>query len=412
MVNFQEAFDWLTTSLTFGINPGLERVQWILHELGNPQDKIRGIHVVGTNGKGSTVNYLRHIFQEAGYEVGTFTSPSIMDFRERISVNGQMISKSDFVETVQLLKPVVARMEAETDFGPATEFELITLIMFLYFGQLRPVDLVVVEAGLGGRYDSTNVFTPLAVICTSIGLDHQNFLGDTHLAIAGEKIGVLKPGVPLIFSENRPEVRQLFYQTAKELGSPVYERGQDFSLESGTFRHEELTLTDLALAMPGRHQESNASLAIMASLLIKDAFPAFNMDHLKTALAKSYWLGRTEFIWPNLMLDGAHNDESVAVLVDVLKTHYTDRRIHLLFAAIDTKPVASMLTQLRIFPDISVTTFNYPNAYALDAYPEGFPRVTSFEEWLAQADDAHEADLFVVTGSLYFIGQVRRYLLA
>lgn len=411
MVNFQEAFDWLTTSLTFGINPGLERVQWILRELGNPQDKIRGIHVVGTNGKGSTVNYLRHIFQEAGYEVGTFTSPSIMDFRERIAVNGNMISKSDFVEAVQLLKPVVARMEVETDFGPATEFELITLIMFLYFGHLRPVDLVVVEAGLGGRYDSTNVFTPLAVICTSIGLDHQNFLGTTHLAIAGEKIGVLKPGVPLIFAESRPEVRQLFHQTAKNLGSQVYERGQDFSLEAGTFRYGDLVLNDLILAMPGRHQESNASLALMASLLIQDGYPRLTLDHLKTALAKSYWLGRTEFIRPNLMLDGAHNDESVAVLVDVLKTNFADRRVHLLFAAIDTKPVASMLAQLRTFPDVSVTSFDYPNAYALDAYPEGFPRVASFEEWLAQVEEADEADLFVVTGSLYFIGQVRRYLL-
>lgn len=416
MVNFQEALDWLTTSLSFGINPGLERVQWLLEQLGNPQHELAAIHVVGTNGKGSTVNYLRHIFQEAGYDVGTFTSPSIMDFRERIAVNGQMISKSDLVAAVNVLKPVVERLEQETDFGPATEFELITLIMFIYFARLRPVDLVVIEAGLGGRYDSTNVFTPLAVICTSIGLDHQNFLGQTHLAIAGEKIGVLKPSVPLIFSEKRPDVRQLFYQTAQELESPTYEKGVDFDLVTDqdglTFRHAGRELTSLNLAMPGHHQVSNASLALMATQLLRDKYPKVTDEGISVALSQSYWAGRTEFLTPQLMIDGAHNDESIAVLVDVLRQDYADRKIHLLFAALDTKPVTSMLEKLQVFEDVSVTTFDYPNACQLQAYPEVFPRVASFEKWLTQLNQADPEELFVITGSLYFIGQVRRYFLA
>lgn len=374
MVDFQTALTWLTTSLSFGIKPGLERVKWVLEELGNPQDKLAAIHVVGTNGKGSTVNYLRHIFEEAGYQVGTFTSPSIMDFRERIAINGEMISKADFVQAVKLLKPVVERLEVETDFGPATEFELTTLIMFLYFGQLRPVDLVVIEAGLGGRYDSTNVFTPLAVICTSIGLDHQNFLGETHLEIAGEKIGVLKAEVPLIFAENRPEVRQLFYQTAKNLNCPVYEKGVAFDLVADqqglSFIAGEQRLGKLQLPMPGQHQMSNASLALMAAKLLRQHYPQVTDQGMASALAKSYWLGRTELIRPNLMIDGAHNDESIAVLVDVLRQDYADREIHLLFAAINTKPVASMLAQLQTFSHLTVTTFDDPRALGLDDYPQ------------------------------------------
>ncbi len=416
MINFQEAFEWLKTSLSFGITPGLERVQWLLEQLGNPQHQLAAIHVVGTNGKGSTVNYLRHIFQEAGYTVGTFTSPSIMDFRERIAVNGHMISREDFAKAVELLQPVVSRLESETDFGPVTEFELITLIMFIYFARLHPVDLVVIEAGLGGRYDSTNVFTPLAVICTSIGLDHQNFLGDTHLAIAGEKIGVLKKGVPLIFAESRSEVRQLFYQTANDLSSPVYEKGKHFDLtetDTGlTFSDEEGQLTNLLLAMPGQHQVSNASLALMTSRLLAKTYPNLTDEHIKNALAKSFWLGRTEFIFPNLMIDGAHNDESIKALVDVLQQDYADKTIHILFAAIDTKPAHSMLQQLQGFADLTVTTFDYPKAYALEAYPEAYPRVASFEKWLARLEEAREEDLFVITGSLYFIGQVRRHLLS
>lgn len=415
MLNFQDAMAWLTTSLTFGINPGLERVVWLLDQLGRPQDDLRAIHVVGTNGKGSTVNYLRHIFEEAGYQVGTFTSPSIMDFRERIAINGQMISQADFVAAVELLQPVAQRLEDETDFGPATEFELITLIMFLYFARIRPVDLVVIEAGLGGRYDSTNVFTPLAVICTSIGLDHQNFLGDTHVQIASEKVGVLKPGVPFVFAEGREDVRQLFYQEAQRLACPTYEAGLDFSLtaEPGglAFRGTLGDIAELALAMPGQHQVANASLAIMTSLLLQEAYPQLTPDAIRQGLIKSYWLGRTELIQPRLMIDGAHNDESVAVLVQVLKEHYADKTIHILFAAIKTKPVETMLAQLEQVGQVTVTTFDDSRAYQLTDYPVHLPQVVSFETWLQQLEGSGEDDFFVITGSLYFIGQVRRQLL-
>lgn len=415
MKYFQEAMDWLTTKLTFGIKPGLERVQWVLNELGNPQDKLTAVHVVGTNGKGSTVNYLRHIFQEAGYEVGTFTSPSIMDFRERIAVNGEMIAKADFIKAVELLKPVVERVELETDFGPVTEFETITLVMFIYFGLLHPVDLVVIEAGLGGRWDSTNVFRPQAVICTSIGLDHQHILGDSHLAIASEKIGVLKEGVPFIFAENRADVRQLFYQEAEKLGSPVYEKGRAFDLVPGAsglvFECGELKWTGLGLAMPGQHQVANASLALMTTRLLQGRFPKVTEKSIRDALAKSYWPGRTEFLRPNLMIDGAHNDESISALVEVLASDYADKTIHLLFAAINPKPATTMLEQLASVGQVAVTTFEDSRAYQLADYPSVYERVATAKDWLTRLEKAEPNDLFVITGSLYFISQVRQQIL-
>ena len=185
-MDYQEALSWIHGTLKFGIKPGVRRMEWLLSQLGNPQDKICGLHIVGTNGKGSTVNYLQTIFTKAGYQAGTFTSPYIMDFRERIAVNGQMMSKNDLVDLVKRVKPVVERLPEETDLGSATEFEIITTMMFLYFGERHLVDIVLVEAGLGGLYDSTNVFKPQAVICTSIGLDHQDILGQSYQEIASQ----------------------------------------------------------------------------------------------------------------------------------------------------------------------------------------------------------------------------------
>lgn len=169
------------------------------------------MHIVGTNGKGSTVNHLQHIFTTAGYEVGTFTSPYIMDFKERISINGRMISEKDLVIAANRIRPLTERLVQETDFGEVTEFEVITLIMFLYFGDMHPVDIAIIEAGLGGLYDSTNVFQAMVVVCPSIGLDHQAILGETYADIAAQKAGVLEGGETLVFAVEKPSAREVFF---------------------------------------------------------------------------------------------------------------------------------------------------------------------------------------------------------
>lgn len=414
-MTYQEALDWIHGQLKFGIKPGLERMAWMLKELGNPQDQIRAVHVVGTNGKGSTVNALQTIFSQAGYEVGTFTSPYIIDFKERIAIDGQMISEKDLLELVEKVKPVVERLPLETDHEEATEFEIITVLMFLYFGQVHPVDIAFIEAGMGGRFDSTNLFSPLAVICPSIGLDHQQVLGNTHAEIAAEKAGVLKDHAPFIFATDRDDVRQVFEERAREVGSPLYELGRDFTVEGNSsafdFSYGSTKLTGLRLAMAGQHQVANASLAIMTSLLLQKDYPRVTAELMKQALAEARWRGRTEFLEDNLMIDGAHNTESVAVLLDLLKADFVEKEVDFLFAAIDTKPVQGMLEQLAEVGNVTVTTFDYPNSVKLSAYPKGYQQVSDFKTWIQAHWTADSQKLYVVTGSLYFISQVRAWIL-
>ena len=414
-MTYQEALDWIHGQLKFGIKPGLERMAWMLKELGNPQDNLKAVHIVGTNGKGSTVNALQTIFSQAGYEVGTFTSPYIIDFKERISINGQMISEENLLGLVERVKPVVERLPKETEHENATEFEIITVLMFLYFGQVHPVDIAFIEAGMGGLHDSTNLFSPLVVICPSIGLDHQAVLGNTHAEIATEKAGVLKNGASFIYATDRTDVRDVFKQKANEEGSKTYELGKDFTAEGSShsfdFIYKEQRLEGIALAMAGQHQVANASLAIMASLLLQKDYPKVTPELIKDALAHASWLGRTEFLMPNLMIDGAHNNESVKVLIDLLRSEYADKDIELLFAAIDTKPIDSMLAQLESVGDLTVTSFEYPNSVKLDKYPVTYKQVSDFQTWIEEHVTANDDKLYVITGSLYFISQVRKWIL-
>ena len=412
---YQEALDWIHGQLKFGIKPGLERMAWMLEELGNPQDNLKAVHIVGTNGKGSTVNALQTIFSQAGYEVGTITSPYIIDFKERISINGQMISEENLLGLVERVKPVVERLPKETEHENATEFEIITVLMFLYFGQVHPVDIAFIEAGMGGLHDSTNLFSPLVVICPSIGLDHQAVLGNTHAEIATEKAGVLKNGASFIYATDRTDVRDVFKQKANEEGSKTYELGKDFTAEGSShsfdFIYKEQRLEGIALAMAGQHQVANASLAIMASLLLQKDYPKVTPELIKDALAHASWLGRTEFLMPNLMIDGAHNNESVKVLIDLLRSEYADKDIELLFAAIDTKPIDSMLAQLESVGDLTVTSFEDPNSVKLDKYPVTYKQVSDFQTWIEEHVTANDDKLYVITGSLYFISQVRKWIL-
>lgn len=412
-MDYQESLDWIHSKLKFGIKPGIERVKWLLNELGNPQEKVKGVHVIGTNGKGSTVNYLQHIFTASGYEVGTFTSPFIMDFRERISLNGQMISKEELTEMVNRIEPIVERLPKETPWEAATEFEIITVLMFLYFGEVHPVDIAFIEAGMGGLHDSTNVFQPLVIVCPSIGLDHQAYLGEDHAAIARNKTGVMKAGVPVVYATERQDVVGVFEERANMLASKTYLLERDFSYqergEKFDFIYQDERVDSIQLAMPGQHQKANASLAIMTTLLLKERYPNISKTKILSALSTSRWLGRTEFIRHNLMIDGAHNNESVQVLVDLLKSSYSDKDIHILFAAIEGKPVTDMLGMLEEFASLTVTSFDFPKALPLEAYPSQYIQVPSWQEWVTQMEP-DEQRLYIVTGSLYFISNIRQAL--
>ncbi|RIM73776.1 bifunctional folylpolyglutamate synthase/dihydrofolate synthase, partial [Staphylococcus arlettae] len=298
-MNYLDSLYWIHERNKFGIKPGVKRMEWMLAQLNNPQNHIKGIHVGGTNGKGSTVAYIRSALVENGYEVGTFTSPFIETFNERISLNGMPISDDEIVKLVNIVKPVSEALEVETDLGTATEFEIITTMMFVYFGQLHPVDIVVVEAGLGVKNDSTNVFKPLLSILTSIGLDHVDILGDTFADIARDKGAIIKPNTPVIYAVKNEEAIKIIRDYAEEADAKAIELDRDITIVSEedefTYRYKDYELETLVLNMLGEHQKENASLAITALIELNEA-EVVDLDFNKMidGIESVSWSGRIE----------------------------------------------------------------------------------------------------------------------
>lgn len=413
-MNYQESLAWLARRPILAMENGVARVQWMLDQLGQPQLRVPTVHFVGTNGKGSTLNALQAIFQASGYTVGRFTSPSIIDYREQIVFQNQMISEEDFAAIVTDLLPLVEELDQMAGLGAISEFEVLVVVMFVYFADYQRPDILLVEAGMGGLLDATNVLMPLAVVCPSIGLDHQNFLGQTHADIARQKVAVLRPRVPLIYATDQPTVTQVFEEYARDMESPTFALGREIVLEHGRADFTVTTpygeVSDLRLVMQGHHQEANAALAVMSAQVLSDRFPAVQPQTIRRGLSQAIWPGRQERILPNLLIDGAHNNESIAVLTDLLREQYADKEIDFLFAAINTKPVDQMLKALSQYGSVTVTGFDDVRAVELADYPAGYARVEQFQEWLAQADLDNPDKLYVITGSLYFISFVRKYI--
>lgn len=411
-MNYQEAILWLANRPKLAFDKGVERVKWLLEELGDPQLDLPTIHVVGTNGKGSTVAFLEGIFMAAGYRVGRFTSPSIINDREQVVVDGHMISEEDFARLVSDLQPVAERLAEDTDLGHASDFELWVVLAFVYFARVAGVDLVLVEAGMGGLMDATNVLSPLAVVCPSIGLDHQAFLGDTLVDIARQKAGVLSEGVPFFYASQDEDVVAFFDRHCHSLSCPVYALGReiicqgerrDFAIQTPFGQ-----LENLSMKMYGQHQLANAALAVAVVQSLSEVFPNVKQTSMVKGVAQAIWPGRLEFIRDNLVLDGAHNREGIAALCRFLEEEKKGRKVEILFAAINTKPASDMLAALAQQGRVTVTTFEDPRAIPLAVYAASYPRVSSFRDWVISDN---QAILYVITGSLYFIKQVRAGLL-
>lgn len=429
MKTYMEALEWIHNRLRFGIKPGLERMTWMLEQLGNPHYHMKAIHVAGTNGKGSTVCYLRNILQQADYQVGTFTSPYIETFNERISVDGKPISDEDMIHLVNAVRPVVEQLE-ETELGEATEFEVITIMAFYYFGELNKQDFVIFETGLGGRLDSTNVLEPILTIITNIGFDHTHILGETVEEITKEKAGIIKPGVPLISAVEQKEAQEILVETAAEKQAPLYLLGKDFhnvsyeTLQSGEkFSLEMLTstLTDLLITMIGYHQVKNASLAAMAAVYLQQqGEAAIEEGHIRQGLRAAKWIGRFEKMSDNplVIIDGAHNLQGVESLVSTLRLHYEDKNIHLIFSCLKDKDAKDMIEKLEeVAASLTFTSFDFPRAYgAKELYEIVQGDNISFEEdWQFALKEGKKRlqtgnDMLIVTGSLYFIAEVRQFL--
>ena len=413
-MNYTETLNFIHSFKGNGRRPQLERMRWLLKQAGNPQTHFPTVHIVGTNGKGSTTSYLQNILTKSGYQVGTFTSPYITRFNERISINGTEIPDKDLISLVEKAQVLLDDLEEHTAFDRPTEFELVTLLMFLYF-DLKQVDMAIIEAGIGGRLDSTNVLSPELVICTSIGFDHTETLGNSLLDIANHKAGVMRENTPILLGRVSAEVEHFFNQKSHDLQAPLAVIDREIQLlpkDNQTIQvsYDHWESPDLKLPMLGRHQENNAGLAVTAAHLLAQTFPKITNKSIQDGICDTHWPGRSEWIGNNIYLDGAHNPQGIASLKQVLKDNFANRRVHILFAGLRRKPLADLLEELKDY-DITVTSFDFFEALPLDDYPKDFKRAADYRDWLAQAESANSDDLFVVTGSLYFISEVRNYLI-
>ncbi|MGI2243008.1 bifunctional folylpolyglutamate synthase/dihydrofolate synthase [Staphylococcus cohnii] len=415
-MNYLDSLYWIHERTKFGIKPGVKRMEWMLDKLNNPQFNINGIHVGGTNGKGSTVAYLRSALVDNGYEVGTFTSPFIETFNERISLNGVPISDDAIVELVQKVKSVSEALEIETELGTATEFEIITTMMFLYFGEIHPVDFVIVEAGLGIKNDSTNVFKPILSILTSIGLDHVDILGDTYVDIAKDKGAIIKPETPVIYAVKNEDALKIIRDFVEQQNAEGIELDRDISVisqgEEFTYRYKNYELETLILNMLGEHQKENAALAITALIELNESgLVELDFNKMINGIEAVNWTGRIEKVKdePLMIIDGAHNLESVEALIKTLKDYYKLDNVDVLYAAINGKPIHAMVDQLKtIASTMYITDFDFPKACTKEEiYDEiRFDQKETVDDFVRFIEN-YEGQGLVITGSLYFISEVK-----
>ncbi len=427
---YEAAVSYIHNRGQFKKIPTLQLMQKLLALLDSPQDKINAIHVAGTNGKGSTVAYLRNLFQAEGKTVGTFTSPFLITFNERISVNGNPISDATILELVNQVKPKADHLDATLAEGGPTEFEIITAMMFVYFAQ-NPVDVVLIEVGLGGLWDSTNVVKPQVSVITTIGYDHMRILGNTLSEIAQQKAGIIKQTVPVVIGNvSDAAALKVILNTANKNHADSLIFNRDFKVENikqfnweehFNYCSEQLNINDLSTTLLGDYQAQNAATAITAYLVYKQlAHELINTSIIKQGILQTTWPGRFERIHnnPTVVIDGAHNVPAVTELVTTLKKQFNHQKFRIVFAALADKQYQKMIELLLTVPDVEIylTTFGTPhnrqNADMSKLIDLTHPQVRFIQNWSAALKTAmnhsKNGDLVLVTGSLYFISDVRR----
>ncbi|MDR7237415.1 bifunctional folylpolyglutamate synthase/dihydrofolate synthase [Neobacillus drentensis] len=425
---YKEALEWIHARLRLGIKPGLKRMEWMMDKLGHPETKMKTAHIGGTNGKGSTVTFLRSILEAGGYTVGTFTSPYIEQFNERISVNGKAITDEELLQLANVIRPLADELE-ETELGGPTEFEVITAMAFHYFATMNQVDIVIFEVGLGGRFDSTNIIQPLASIITNIGLDHTNILGTTYAEIAFEKAGIIKENTAIFTAVKHPDALKVIEEQAEKRKAPLYRLNQELSIRDHKSQakgeiFDVITpfkpIGQLEISMIGQHQTENAALAVAAAQFLnqKGSF-LLSEQAIKTGLKKAYWPGRFEILSENplVIIDGAHNEEGITALTHELSTRYPNRQIQLVFAALTDKKLDQMIAKLdKIAAQITFVSFDFPRAAKAEQLLKisQSPNKLAVDDWgpylIEEIQNLENNSMLVITGSLYFISEVKPFL--
>lgn len=404
-----EVEEWLHSRIGLNFRSGLGRMQRAVDLLGNPEKTYPIIHVTGTNGKGSTIAFMRELFVAHGKKVGTFTSPHIISIHDRICINGQPIAEEDFVRIANQVKEM-EKILLETH-DQLSFFELLTLIALLYFKE-QGVDLVLLEVGIGGLLDTTNVVTGEIAVITSIGLDHQETLGDSLEEIAEQKAGIFKAGRKAVIARLAPEAELICQKRARELAVELYQAGRDFTLNAGDFSSSLASFSQLEIGLEGAYQQENASLALQTFLLfMASREEGVEEELVRQALKETHWAGRLERIRPQIYLDGAHNLPALTRLVEFIQGEIQQGyQIHVLFGALKRKDYQGMLAYLtEQLPqvELKVTGFDYQGSLE-ESDVSGYKLVDSYRDFISEFEEnANNQDLLFVTGSLYFISEVR-----
>lgn len=405
--------EWLNSRIGLNFRSGLGRMKQAVKLLGQPQDSYPIIHVTGTNGKGSTIAFMRNLFSYQKKRVGVFTSPHMISIHDRICINDRPISDNDFTR----LGRVVQEMEVELlqTHDQLSYFEILTIIAFLYFKE-QGVDLALIEVGIGGLLDTTNVVIGDIAVITSVGLDHQDTLGTTLSAIAKQKAGIFKKGKKAVIGALPSEAEQVCRELAAENSVALYQAGKDFSLsdkEGGKlgFENDQFSVSPLVLGLKGAYQVENASLALQVFWLFsQEKGWALDMRQIAPALAETHWSGRLEALSPKIYIDGAHNLPAIERLVEFIKER--DEQVSILFGALKRKDYREMLAYVQsALPQVqlTLTTFDYGETVEENDVAD-ISYVADYKSYI-QAFEQHtsEGQILFVTGSLYFIAEVRAW---
>ncbi|HHM0990224.1 TPA: folylpolyglutamate synthase/dihydrofolate synthase family protein [Streptococcus pneumoniae] len=421
---------WIANYRTDQPHFGLERMVELLALRGNPHLKLKVIHIGGTNGKGSTIAFLKKMLEKLGLRVGVFSSPYLIHYTDQISINGESIPEAR-LETLMADYQSLLEGESVANLQGTTEFEIITAIAYDYFAA-EQVDVAIMEVGMGGLLDSTNVCQPILTGITTIGLDHVALLGDTLEAIAEQKAGIIKQGIPLVTGRIAPEALAMIDRIAEEKDAPRFAYGTDYQVshQDSVVTGEVFDYTSVVrqgrfqTGLLGLHQIENAGMAIA----LLDAFCKEDGRELPAniliaqALEETSWPGRLEVVSrdPLMILDGAHNPHAIKALLATLQERFADYHKEILFTCIKTKALEDMLDLLEEIPDTELTLTHFDDSRATDESvleEAAKSRNLSYQDWqdfLEQklTDKKEEKQTVrIVTGSLYFLSQVRAYLM-
>ncbi|WP_180993601.1 bifunctional folylpolyglutamate synthase/dihydrofolate synthase [Fructilactobacillus sanfranciscensis] len=427
MKNYQDAVAYIHSRPRLKKETTQRRILNLLNKLDNPQRQVTAIHVVGTNGKGSVVAYLMNLLMGIKQKVGTFTSPFMIRFNERISIDGKPISDKDLLALVNFVKPVIEEIDkSDSELAPS-EFEVITALMYLYFVQQK-VDLAIVEAGIGGENDSTNVDDrSIMTIITTIGMDHMKLLGNTIQKIARTKAGIIKTGTPTVVGQVSNEALDEIKAIATKKISELVIANQDFSVKANgeqmfNYQSADLTINQIKIEMLGQFEIEDAGVAIAAFInLNKNSFNLNNgqiTTNVKRQIQKTTWIGRMESIGQNplTIIDGAHNVPAIQKLKESLE-EYSKYQIDLVMAVFADKQYQQMLSILESMPNVNlyltsfvpdenrkVADFSFADESRVKYYPQWEKIISELEK--KDANIAHR--MVVITGSLLFISEVRK----